>query len=88
MESLIKGYGREKRLGTAGLGSGFTDGCKVVSPTHRPHSTPQKYYFSASGTHFCWRLSKPQGLVRPKGLGKLKKINFPHRISNPRPSGL
>jgi hypothetical protein len=22
-------------------------------PTHRPHSTPQKYYFPASGTHFC-----------------------------------
>jgi hypothetical protein len=29
------------------------DGGKVISPTHRPHSTPKKYYFSASGTHFC-----------------------------------
>jgi hypothetical protein len=48
-------------------------GRQVVSPTHRPHSTPQKRYFSASGTHFCWRLSKPQRLVRPEGLGKLKK---------------
>jgi hypothetical protein len=28
-------------------------GGKVVSPTHRPHSTPQKYYFYVSGTHFC-----------------------------------
>jgi hypothetical protein len=28
--------------------------------------------FNASGTHFCWRLSKPQGLVRPEGLGKFK----------------
>jgi hypothetical protein len=27
-----------------------TNGGKVVSPTHRPHFTPQKYYFSASGT--------------------------------------
>jgi hypothetical protein len=31
-------------------------------------------------------LSKPQGLVRPEGLGKFKKS--PHRESNPRPSGL
>jgi hypothetical protein len=35
--------------------------------------SPQKYYFSASGTHFCYRLSEPQGLVRPEGLDKLKK---------------
>jgi hypothetical protein len=38
------------------------------------HITPQKHYFYASGTHFCYRLSKPQGLVRPEGLGKLIKI--------------
>jgi hypothetical protein len=25
-------------------------------------------YFYASGTYFCLRLSKPQGLVRPEGL--------------------
>jgi hypothetical protein len=55
------------------LNNRFTDGGKVVSPTHRPLSTPQKYYFSASGTHFCWRLSEPQGLVQSEGLGKLKK---------------
>jgi hypothetical protein len=41
---------------------------------------------SISGTHFCWRLIKLQGLVRPEGLGKFK--NSPHRESNPRPSGL
>jgi hypothetical protein len=29
------------------------DGGKVVSPTHRPHFTPQKYYCSASGINFC-----------------------------------
>jgi hypothetical protein len=28
---------------------------------------PQKHYFSASGTHFCHRLSKPKGLVRSEG---------------------
>jgi hypothetical protein len=41
-----------------------------------------------SGTHFCWRLSKPLGLVRPERLGKLKEMYSPHLISNPRPSGL
>jgi hypothetical protein len=35
-------------------------------------STPQKLYFSASGTYYCWWLSEPQGLVRLEGLGKLK----------------
>jgi hypothetical protein len=52
--------------------SRLTDGGKVVSPKHPPHSTPQKH-FSVSGTRFCLRLSKPQGLVRSEGLGKLKK---------------
>jgi hypothetical protein len=31
----------------------LTDGGKAVNPTHRPFFTPQKHYFSASGTHFC-----------------------------------
>jgi hypothetical protein len=26
------------------------------------------------GAHFCYRLSKPQGLVRPEGLGQFKKF--------------
>jgi hypothetical protein len=65
------------------LDSLLTDGGKVVSPTHQPHSTPKKH-FSASGTDLCYRLNKPQGLVRPEGLGKLKNINSPHRVSNPR----
>jgi hypothetical protein len=42
--------------------------------------TPQKHYFYASGTHFCKSLSKPQGLVRPEGLGKL--INIIHLIGS------
>jgi hypothetical protein len=49
------------------LDNQLTDGDKA-----RPCSTHQKNDFSASGTHFCQRLSKPQGLVRPEGLGKLK----------------
>jgi hypothetical protein len=47
----------------------FTDRGKVVS------LTPQKPYFSASSTHFCLRLSKPQVLILPERLGKLKKFN-------------
>jgi hypothetical protein len=56
------------------LDSRLTDGGKVVSPAHRPRSPPQKYYFSASGTHSCYRLSKAQGVERLEGLDKLKKI--------------
>ena len=33
------------------------DGGKVVSPTHRPPLPPG----NASGTHFCYRLSRPLG---------------------------
>jgi hypothetical protein len=58
------------------LDNRLTDGGDVVNLTYRPHSTPRKHYFSASGTHFCYRLSKPQGLVRPEGLGKFKKNSF------------
>jgi hypothetical protein len=35
------------------LDSRLTYGGEVVSPMHQPHFTPQKHYFSASGTHFC-----------------------------------
>jgi hypothetical protein len=45
------------------IDSRLTDGGKVVSLTRRPRSTSQKH-FSTSGTHFCYRLSKPPGLVR------------------------
>jgi hypothetical protein len=70
------------------LHSRLTDGGKVVSPTRRLRSTPQKHYSSASGAHFCSGLSEPQSLVRPEGLGKLKKINSSHRVWDPQPSGL
>jgi hypothetical protein len=66
----------------------LTGGGKVVSPTHRTRFNPQKYYVSAYGAHFWERLSKPQGLVRPEGLGILKQIHSPHRVSNQRLSGL
>jgi hypothetical protein len=41
-----------------------------------PHTLAALYsqkHFFASDTHFCYRLSKPQGLVWPEGLGQLKK---------------
>jgi hypothetical protein len=63
----------------------LTDCGKIVSPTHPPQFTAQKhYYLYISGTHFCHRLSKPQGLIRPEELGKFK--SSPHRVPNPRPS--
>jgi hypothetical protein len=52
------------------LSKQLTDGGKVVSPT------PQKHYFFASGTHFCWRLNGPEALVRLEGLGKLEKLIY------------
>jgi hypothetical protein len=52
------------------------DGGKVVSLTHPPHITRQKrYYFNVSGTHVCYRLSKPQGPVRPEELQKIHDKN-------------
>jgi hypothetical protein len=60
------------------LDNRITDGGKVLSPKHPPHFTPQKhyfyYYYYVYDTYFCYKLSKPQGLVRPERLGKFKKI--------------
>jgi hypothetical protein len=42
------------------LDSRLIDGGEIVGLTCQPHSAPQKHNFSASGTHFCLRLSKPQ----------------------------
>jgi hypothetical protein len=56
------------------LDNRLTDGGKVVCLMYRPRSIPQKHNFSPSGTHFRYRLSKTEGLVRLEGLGKLKKF--------------
>jgi hypothetical protein len=69
------------------LDNRLTDGGEIVSPTHRPRSTPQKH-FSGSGTHLCKRLSKHQGLVLSEELGKLKKNYSAHRVWNQGRSGL
>jgi hypothetical protein len=57
----------------------LTDGCEVVSFTCQQQSALQKHFSSASGTHFCYILSKLQDLVWLEGLGKLNKFNDPIR---------
>jgi hypothetical protein len=54
--------------------SRLTNGGKIISLTCRPPIYSQKYCVCASGTHFCSRLSKRQGLVRPEGLGEVMTI--------------
>jgi hypothetical protein len=56
------------------LDSRLTDGGKVVSSMHWSRSVPQKHYFHASGTYFCYKQSEPQDLVHMERLGKLKKF--------------
>jgi hypothetical protein len=43
------------------------EGGKVVSPTHRPSLPPGMI----PGTHFCWRLSRPQG---HNATGRIKSL--------------
>jgi hypothetical protein len=69
------------------LESRLTDGGKVSALLTGRALLPRNY-FSASDTHFCYRLSKPLDLVRLEGLVKLKNIHSPHRAANPHPSGL
>jgi hypothetical protein len=67
------------------LNNQLTDGGKVVRPTHRPRSTPQKHYFSASGAFF---LSEAEKILGPNAAGRIRYIeknHLPHRASNPRP---
>jgi hypothetical protein len=53
--------------------SRLTDGSTIDSLTLRPSLyCPEN--FSPSDTHFCQRLSKPEGLVRPEELGTLIRL--------------
>jgi hypothetical protein len=54
------------------LDNWLRDSGVVLSLTRWQHSTPQKHFFSPSGT----RLSKPQGLVQLEVLGILKKYSL------------
>jgi hypothetical protein len=62
------------------LDNRLTDGGKVVSPTHRPRSTPQILLFILLVLITVKELSKLQGLVRLEGLAKLQK--FIHLIGS------
>jgi hypothetical protein len=53
------------------LDSRLTDGDKVVSLTHRPHFTPRKI----PGTHFYYRLSRPQGHSAAGRIRSIEKSN-------------
>jgi hypothetical protein len=45
------------------------EGGKVVNPTHRPLLPPG----NIPGTHFCWRLSRPQGHSATRRIMSMKK---------------
>jgi hypothetical protein len=62
------------------LDNRLIDGGKIVSPKHQPQFTPQKHFFPLLVLISLKRLNKPQGLVRPGYLGKLKK--FIHLIGS------
>jgi hypothetical protein len=60
------GVHEHKSLNIAALYNRLTDGVRLSAL-----STGQE---RSSGTHFFKKLSKPQDLARPEGLGKLKKV--------------
>jgi hypothetical protein len=49
----------------------LTDGGEGVSLTRRPRPTPSKI----AGTHFCYRLSRPQGHRSARGIRPIQKSN-------------
>jgi hypothetical protein len=65
------------------LDNRLTDGGKVVSPTHWPHFTPQKHYYYVSGTHFFYRLCKPQGLVQSIAINAMSKDGSTRKTTGP-----
>jgi hypothetical protein len=46
------------------------EGGKFVSRMHRPTSPPE----NIPGTHFCYRLSQPQGHIAARRIMSMKKI--------------
>jgi hypothetical protein len=49
----------------------------VVSLTHRiALYSPETCFIFLSVIHFCYRMSKPQALERPEGLGKLIQLYY------------
>jgi hypothetical protein len=62
------------------LDNRLTDCGKVVSPTRRPSSTPQKLFFLLLVLISVKDCANPNGLLRPEGISKLKK--FIHLIGS------
>jgi hypothetical protein len=56
------------------LDSRLTDGGKLVSSKHRPHSTPQNIIFLFLVLISVRSWVSPQSLVRPEWVGKLEKF--------------
>jgi hypothetical protein len=60
------------------------DGAKVVSLTHRPHLPPG----NTPSTHFCQRLSRPQGHSAIRRIYVNEEFQWHHLGSNQQPSDL
>jgi hypothetical protein len=58
-------------LETLVLDHQLTDAGDIVSLTRQPPFTPRKI----PGTHFCWRLSQPQGHSLPGRIRSIEKSN-------------
>jgi hypothetical protein len=61
------------------LESLLTDGGEFVSLTHRPPLNPKKI----PGTHFCWRLSRPQGHSAAGWISQFKNLMTSSKIEPP-----
>jgi hypothetical protein len=72
LQQAVKARRVVRRRGSHFPDNRLTDGCEVVSPTRRPPSTPRKI----PGTHFCLRLSRPQGHSAAGRIRSIKKSNY------------
>ena len=70
-----------RKLGFPDFMTTAQDGGKFVSFTHRPPLPPG----NASGTHFCWRLIRPQG---HSAAGRIMSMKNSNDTSWDRTSGL
>jgi hypothetical protein len=73
-------YGCHKSRIPHSLDKRLTGGDEVVALTRRPRSTPQKHF---PALIYVRGRVNPTAVVRLEGLDKLKKMQTPHRVSNP-----